>query len=112
MNKNSARGKYALIAISVVFVGFLLLDGAVGLLGRDNMGVYTAMEQYRVHGWKDSDLMLSNSTVTGMPFWTSAVLEFKTNQPANLKTVRVHLRKHINLLGWYVVEYKEVPTTE
>lgn len=54
-------------------------------------------------------MALSKSEVSGWLLGHTAKIEMKTKDRNQPKTIRVTLRKPINLLEWHVVDYNEEP---
>ena len=86
----------------------LVVNYITGQFSPRNAYVDAALAACRGKGWQDNDLGLTNSEASNnYGLGSSASVSLKSNDPNRPKTVRVQLRKWINLLGWDVVDYKE-----
>ena len=86
---------------------FLVIDLVAGALSQDKLAYDTAKTYCREKGWQDSDLALSKSNVSGWLLGQTATVELTTKNRGQPKTIRVRLRRPINLLEWQVLEYHE-----
>jgi hypothetical protein len=96
--------------LGVVAAGLLLLLGVNYIAGENSFGqppLGAALAECREKGWQDHDLGLSSSEVSSSCLGSTASIVLKSKDPNQPKTVRVQLRRWINLLGWDVVDYKE-----
>lgn len=91
--------------------GCLLLLLAVnymaGELTATSTALGAALAECRVKGWQANDLAQSGYQVSNSILGSTATITLKPKDPNRPKTVRVQLRKRINLLGWEIVDYKE-----
>ncbi len=67
----------------------------------------TALVACHTRGWRNGELALSRSNISQWVVGQSAVFEFTTTNRTPAKTIRVILRKPINLMDWRVVDYEE-----
>ena len=106
MNKT----KHFLNLLGICLGLFLVIDLVAGALSQDRLAYDAAKICCREKGWQDSELALSKSSVSAWMLGQTATVELTTKDRGQPKTIRVRLRKPINLLGWQVLEYHEEPT--
>lgn len=106
-----AQSKTKLFSITLgVCLGlFLVIDFIAGAVSSDLLAINAASAICREKGWQDGDLAPRNSEVFGWLLGKTAHIEMTTKNRNPPKTIRVTLRKTINLLEWHVVDYNEEP---
>ena len=103
-------GKQKLLwLLGAVVALFLVIDLIAGLVASDQWAVGAALAACRERGWQDGDLVLSRSELSTRLLGKTATIDFKENKGRPPKTVRVTLRKPINLLAWRVVDFQQQP---
>ena len=103
------RSRIQIIA-SIGFVCLLLLLGINDMAGE--IGVPpdaardAALAECRAKGWQDGDLAQTGFKATMNVLGSTASIVLKSRDPRRPATVRIQLRKQLNLMRWEVVDYK------
>ena len=99
------------LTLGVTGAGLLVLlavNYIAGNFSPRNAAVDAALAECRGKGWRDDDLGLSGSQVSNnYGLGSTAEVTLKSKDLRRPKTIRVQLRRWVNLLGWEVVDYKE-----
>lgn len=99
----------ALLFLGVCLGLFLLINYGVGVFSPDQLALDAAFSACREKGWQDGDLGVTKSNVDAWPLGKTADIELSSKNRNDPKTIRMSLRKPLNMLGWQVVAYKETP---
>jgi hypothetical protein len=99
------------LILGLLGAGSLLLlavNFIAGEFSPRNAPVDAALAECQGKGWQADDLGLYNSQVwNNYGLGSTASVALKSKDPNRPKTVRVQLRRWINLPNWDVVDYKE-----
>jgi hypothetical protein len=102
-----SRTKLILSVVVGCFLLLLAVNYMAGELSPTSTALDAALAECRVKGWQENDLAQSGYQVSNSILGSSATITLTPKDLNRPKTVRVQLRKRINLLGWEVVDYKE-----
>jgi hypothetical protein len=101
--------KRVLIGVGVCLVVFIVVDVVIGARSPDQWAGETALDRIREEGHAATDLTGLRSEIRGSLFGRTAEVTAELKKGDERKTVRVTMRKYLNVLGWKVVDYREEP---
>jgi hypothetical protein len=100
--------------VAYVFIGavvaFLGIDLIAGFACPDMWAFDAAAAVCRRNGWQPGTWSSGQSKISAGLIGKIATIEFIPNDQSRCKTIRITLRKPINLMPWKVMDYTEVPS--
>ena len=98
------------LMMTVVGVCVLLLLGGnylAGVLSPESTALDAALAECRAKGWQNNELAQTGLQISTSALGSAATIVLKPKDREHPNTIRVQLRKRINLMSWQVVGYEE-----
>ena len=106
------KSKTKIVAYVIIgaVVALLAIDLIAGFACPDMWAFDAAAAACRQNGWQPGTWSSGQSKISAGLIGKIATIEFKPNDQSRCKTIRITLRKPLNLLPWKVMDYAEVPS--
>ena len=94
--------------VAGICLGLLVvIDFIAGVASPDRLALDAAMAKCRAEGLPDVEMKSIHVSVGFIG--STAIVELRTMDKARPETIRVTLRKPVNVLAWQVADYQEGP---
>jgi hypothetical protein len=85
----------------------LLFNLIAGVAASDQWTVDAASAECQKQGWRDADLVMARSNISGGLLGKTVLVEFESKDRNQPKHLRVTRRKPLHLVGWRTVDYQD-----